>query len=91
MLLEDGNSSNIKLIDFGLARDISSQKNLNNLCSGTPFYIAPEVLKQNVSFSSDLWSLGVVMYICLSGNFPFHGNSNQEIFKNVLYKDLKIS
>jgi calcium-dependent protein kinase len=45
MLLEDGDSSCLKLIDFGLARDISDNKNKNILCSGTPYYIAPEVIK----------------------------------------------
>jgi hypothetical protein len=30
------------------------------------------------------------MYICISGNFPFHGDSMKEIFKNVLHKDIKI-
>jgi serine/threonine protein kinase len=45
MLVEDGDSSRLKLIDFGLARDISNDDNKHILCSGTPYYIAPEVIK----------------------------------------------
>jgi len=53
-------------------------------------YIAPEVINLKITPTSDIWSLGVVMYVCLSGKLPFPGNSTNEIFSNVLYKDLMI-
>ena len=65
----------MKLIDFGLSRNLTCSEDIRSLCSGTPFYIAPEVINLKITTSSDIWSLGVVMY---------------EIFKNVLYKDLMI-
>lgn len=82
--------SNLKLIDFGLSRDIGASGTVKSLCSGTPFYIAPEVINRQVTTASDIWSLGVVMYVCLSGKLPFPGHTTDEIFKNVLMKDLMI-
>ena len=72
--------TNLKLIDFGLAKDIQRNGQLKSLCSGSPFYIAPEVLCNQVGLECDLWSLGVVMYLCLSGKLPFPGESTEEIF-----------
>lgn len=91
MLQRNNNLSNIKLIDFGLSRDIGANSTVKSLCSGTPFYIAPEVINQEVTYASDLWSLGVVMYVCLAGKLPFTGHTTQEIFSNVINKDLNIS
>lgn len=44
-------------------------------CSGTPCYIAPEVINLKVTTASDVWALGVVMYACLTGKLPFEGDS----------------
>ena len=52
--------------------------------SGSPQYIAPEVFERNYTAKIDLWSMGVVLYILLSGKVPFPGNNNEEIIKNVL-------
>ena len=67
MLKEPNKINNVKLIDFGLARDLKQEKSIKSLCSGTPFYIAPEILNRDVFVQSDIWSLAIVMYICLSG------------------------
>ena len=53
--------------------------------NGTPYYIAPEVLKGSYTTACDNWSMGVVMYIMLSGKPPFHGKDNNEILNNVLH------
>lgn len=52
--------------------------------SGSPYYIAPEVFNQNYNAKCDLWSMGVVLYILLSGKVPFPGDSNKEIIENVI-------
>jgi serine/threonine protein kinase len=44
MLQSEGDLSVVKLIDFGLSRNISCSEDIRSLCSGTPFYIAPEVI-----------------------------------------------
>ncbi|SCU97038.1 LAFA_0G09428g1_1 [Lachancea sp. 'fantastica'] len=61
----------IKIADFGLAKFIGEMQFTNTLC-GTPSYVAPEVLKKTGYTSKvDLWSAGVLLYVCLCGFPPF--------------------
>ncbi len=55
-----------------------------NTPNGTPYYIAPEVLKGSYTTQCDTWSMGVVMYIMLSGRPPFGGKNNNEILQSVM-------
>ena len=63
---------NIYIIDFGLAKRVNP-KEVMNKPNGTPYYIAPEVLKGSYTTQCDLWSMGVIMYIMLCGKPPFGG------------------
>lgn len=83
LLFKENDDSYIKLIDFGLAKRVSRNEVMNSP-NGTPYYIAPEVLKGSYTTQCDNWSMGVVMYIMLSGKPPFGGRSNKEIIDNVL-------
>lgn len=47
---------------------------------GTPFYIAPEVLEEKYDETCDVWSLGVILFILLSGLPPFYGKTNDDIY-----------
>mmetsp|Transcript_23609 Transcript_23609/g.23355 ORF Transcript_23609/g.23355 Transcript_23609/m.23355 type:complete len:282 (+) Transcript_23609:19-864(+) len=82
MFVTKSPDSDIKLIDFGLAKDITEHSVMHSL-NGTPYYIAPEVLSGSYSHEIDCWSLGVIMYVMLSGTPPFNGKNNEEILMKV--------
>ena len=50
---------------------------------GSPYFIAPEVLKGNYTLTCDVWSLGIMMYVMLAGQYPFSGRNNQELFEKI--------
>lgn len=64
----------VKIADFGLAKIIGEESFTTTLC-GTPSYVAPEILeptnRRRYTRAVDVWSLGVVLYICLCGFPPF--------------------
>jgi len=82
LYLNKNPDSPIKLIDFGISTHIKKDEKLTKF-TGTPYYIAPEVLKKDYSFESDVWSCGVIMFILLSGDPPFNGRNNREIFQKI--------
>jgi calcium-dependent protein kinase len=91
---DHSDDAEIKLIDFGLSKrfgHIHEHDPLEKMHTivGTPYYVAPEVLKGNYDFSCDVWSLGVILFIMLCGYPPFEGDNNKEIFKRVLTQDLE--
>jgi len=81
MLTGDGE---LKLIDFGLSQrtemDGSHAKNI----AGTPYYMAPEVLEGHYDSKCDIWSVGVILYVFMSGYLPFQGESRNEVFYKIV-------
>lgn len=78
------NDSPVKIIDFGLSRKHSSESAHMSTIVGTPYYIAPEVLRQSYDKSCDIWSCGVIAYILLCGYPPFNGSNNDETHRSIL-------
>jgi len=74
----------LKLIDFGCAKIFSKYKKNFEDTIGTLIYCSPEVLKNNYNKKCDIWSCGVIMYVLLSGHFPFYGKTEEEITKKIL-------
>ena len=82
LLLTD-QKGKIKLCDFGLARKVPAPRSVTRCC-GTPLYIAPEVLKHiPYDQSADLWSVGVLTYMLLTGVPPFVGRSEAELYAKI--------
>ncbi|KAH9494793.1 hypothetical protein Btru_020630 [Bulinus truncatus] len=80
-LTREGNR--IKIIDFGLARKYHPRDDLRVLF-GTPEFVAPEVVNFDPIFpATDMWSVGVICYVLLSGLSPFMGESESETLSNV--------
>ncbi|XP_070569686.1 obscurin-like isoform X2 [Ptychodera flava] len=83
ILLVKPNDDNIKLIDFGLARKLQPGKDVF-VKFGTPEFVAPEVVEKHpISTASDLWSLGVIAYVMLSGISPFMGDDDKQTLVHV--------
>ena len=80
--LENEFGINLKLIDFGTCHLIQNNDYLT-LKVGSPYYIAPEVLRKKYNKKCDIWSAGIIMYILLIGYPPFNGTSHKEIFKEI--------
>ena len=79
----DFNRAVIKVSDFGLARFVDEEKLATTTC-GTPGYVAPEVLEQRpYNQSCDFWSVGVVLFILLSGGPPFYNPDQFEMFEKI--------
>ncbi|CAG7732281.1 unnamed protein product [Allacma fusca] len=76
-------SCNAKLIDFGLCAVCTSTDDapLSMFC-GSPTYAAPELVtcKPYIGYNTDIWSLGVVLYCCLNGFFPFYSTDYTELY-----------
>jgi len=73
----------LKLTDWGLSVFCRPGQRFRDLV-GSPFYVAPEVLRKDYGVEADMWSLGVILYILLSGLPPFWGDSEDQIFRMVL-------
>lgn len=81
--------NNLKLADFGSAEWLSESGSMEGVV-GTPYYVAPEVLLgRDYDEKVDIWSVGVILYIMLSGIPPFYGESATEIFEAVLRGNLR--
>ena len=72
----------VKLIDFGTAK-IFEKGHQENKYVGSSYYMAPEIIKRKYDEKCDLWSIGVILYILLTGRPPFDGNDDEEILENV--------
>lgn len=78
----------VKITDFGLSKVIDSKTELKSIC-GTMKYMAPEILARyapTYTNKVDIWSLGVMLFYCLSGEHPFFGDKNALAAKIVIGK-----
>ena len=79
----------IRIIDFGTAKYL--EKEYENEVIGTPYYIAPEVIKKRYDSKCDLWSIGILLYFLISKKRPFDGKKIEEIFEAINNKEVNLS
>lgn len=90
----------VKVLDFGLAKILTPYQSTGdermsgsliteeNVIMGTPIYMSPEQAKgEYVDYRSDLFSLGSLLFECVTGCQPFSGGSIAEIFANILHSN----
>jgi eukaryotic-like serine/threonine-protein kinase len=81
IMLIDGDYDQVKILDFGIARqtirdaDIDQELTSSRAYIGTPEYMAPEYFDGQVDSRSDIYSLGVVLYLLVTGRLPFKGKT----------------
>ena len=81
----------LKLTDFGIAREWIPNTDNSNETSGTPGYMAPEVMcKNNHGIAADYFALGVIAWECMNGRRPYQGKSRKEIRDAILAKQAHI-
>ena len=83
-ILLDG-KGNVKIADFGVSKLVKPGDVMHEQ-SGTPAYIAPEILKEEgySGFKADIWSAGVVLYAMLCGTVPFKASNMNELHKMII-------
>ncbi|CAI7860111.1 unnamed protein product [Closterium sp. NIES-53] len=80
-------TADLKATDFGLSYFFKPGEYLSDVV-GSPYYVAPEVLRRRYNEKADVWSMGVIIYILLSGVPPFWAETEQGIFEAVLRGEL---
>jgi len=82
---EDGENEIVKIADFGFAKNFKREGQVLMTSCGSPGYVAPEILTAECYDESvDLWSIGVIIYILLSGYPPFYADSAPALFKKIM-------
>lgn len=77
-------SHTVKIIDFGFSTCFSNEKKISLFC-GTPSYMSPEIVGKYEAFGppSDIWAAGVVLYVLLTGVFPFKAPHTRELYSKI--------
>ena len=89
LLEESSQSFYIKIADFGSSCFIDKTKKLSG-CFGSAYYVAPEVLNGSYDKKCDVWSVGVIMFVMLTGRPPYKGSDEQVILDQVRNSPLSI-
>ena len=88
-LLSDEEYFWIQIIDFGTAKIFENDKKEKSIV-GSAYYIAPEVLDKDYNEKCDTWSVGVILYMFLTGRAPFDGKNKEEIINSIRIKNLDL-
>ncbi|KAJ9184598.1 hypothetical protein P3X46_004310 [Hevea brasiliensis] len=87
LFVNEQEDSSLKAIDFGLSVFFKPGDIFTDVV-GSPYYVAPEVLRKRYGLEADVWSAGIMVYILLSGVPPFWAETEQGIFEEILHGEL---
>ncbi|KAG9140507.1 hypothetical protein Leryth_027006 [Lithospermum erythrorhizon] len=90
LFVNNDEDSPLKTIDFGLSVFFKPGEVLTDMV-GSPYYVSPDVLGRSYGPEADIWSAGVITYILLCGTPPFWGETQEEIFKEILHGNIDFS
>lgn len=84
VIFKNSLNDEVVLVDFGFASHIEDYKELFTRC-GTPGFVAPEVLRdQDYNYKVDVYSVGIIFYLMISGDIPFASSSYEELVEKNL-------
>lgn len=86
-LFENQEKKLLKLIDFGTTIHFKNYNFLSYI-KGTSAYMAPEVIRKNYNEKCDIWSCGIILYLALTGRWPFNGITDEERMNKILNNEL---
>ena len=85
-------TDDVKFVDFGLGKQTDTSDKLMKTICGTPYYMAPELLKRNLYNSKcDIWSMGVIIYVLMSGYLPFQAENRAQLFNRIKRADYHLN
>lgn len=88
IMFESNQNESIKLVDFGLSKRMTADEEVMTKIVGTAYYMSPSVLRGKYNKACDIWAVGIIVYIMLSGYPPFNGLTEAEIQRSVLKGEL---
>lgn len=90
IFLIESDPPHIKLGDFGNSIEFTNESRLQG-CFGSAYYMAPEIFKGDYDEKCDMWSVGIILFILITGKAPYPGKTNQEILKHVKSSPFKLT
>jgi calcium-dependent protein kinase len=91
LFLNTSDDSLLKLTGFKYSEVCPNEDHKMTAFNGTPYYIAPDVLAGKYNMKCDIWSAGVVLYLIITGEPPFNGSNDNEIFKKIREKSFSLT